>query len=164
MFLTARERILSTLNEVRRISRSLVPGVLNDLGLKEAIFELGAQAQEMTGIHFKFICPGTDINGIDFNVKTSLYRVVQEMTNNTLKYAKAQNITLKIGLSTKGLTMKYKDDGIGFEMEKLKLGVGLKSIQTRIGVLGGVVKIKSGLNQGVEYIIQIPLSKVIRRK
>lgn len=156
-FLSARYKILNILDEVRRISRSLIPPALTDLGLKEALIEMMNQYTAVKYMDFNLNFKVPRMEKMDFNAQTTLYRIVQEMTNNTLKYADATRVD--ISLSCKGLKfiLKYQDNGKGFNMEKIKLGVGLKSITSRVKFYNGEVDLNSSPNNGVQYLIEIPL-------
>lgn len=162
-FVAARYKILNILEEVRRISRSLIPPALTDLGLKEALIEMMNQytAVKYMDFNLNFTVPRPE--RLDFNAQTTLYRIVQEMTNNTLKYADATKVDISVGVMGKKLLLKYKDNGKGFSMENIKLGVGLKSINSRVKFYDGEVELKSSPNNGVNYIIQIPFNNLLKK-
>jgi signal transduction histidine kinase len=90
-----------------------------------------------------------------------LYRIIQEMVNNTLKHAQAKYISLKINRSANDLELIYSDDGIGFDPENIPgtttSSLGLKGIQSRSGFLGGEVKIDSSPGKGVKFTIRVPI-------
>jgi signal transduction histidine kinase len=86
-----------------------------------------------------------------------LFRVIQELSSNTFKYAKAQNANLKIELVKKGISMTYTDDGVGFELKTVKRGIGLKSIRSRVEFYGGDVKIQTEPGKGTKVMINLPL-------
>ena len=85
-----------------------------------------------------------------------LFRVIQELSSNTFKHAKADNVEIKIGHTDTHLEMHYKDDGIGFDANHSKKGVGLKSIFSRLEFYGGKIKINTHLGDGTEVIIKLP--------
>jgi len=86
-----------------------------------------------------------------------LFRVIQELSSNTFKYAKANIVDIKIEIVKKGLSMTYEDDGIGFAMDSVKKGIGLKSILSRVEFYGGSVKIQTQPGKGIKVIINLPL-------
>jgi len=88
-----------------------------------------------------------------------LYRIVQEMVNNTLKHAQAKNIELQIQINPGTLDLKYYDDGKGFDYDQKSTSesIGLQSLQSRVGFLNGKIDIDSKPGQGVKYSLQIPI-------
>jgi two-component system, NarL family, sensor kinase len=87
-----------------------------------------------------------------------LYRIVQEMVNNTLKHAHASNIILSINATDGMIEIVYSDDGMGFDVNKMMEGksLGLKSIRSRVDFLNGKLDIQSGPEQGTKYLIIVP--------
>jgi signal transduction histidine kinase len=88
-----------------------------------------------------------------------LYRIIQEVVNNTLKHAEATNIEFKINKTNGNLEIHYADDGKGFEVEeKLKAKtIGLKSIQSRTNFMNGEMEIRSKPGEGTRYRFSIPI-------
>lgn len=70
-----------------------------------------------------------------------LYRIIQELINNTLKYANAKNIKISFKNEGDQLCMNYSDDGRGFVPSEIKPGSGLKNIQSRCQLLKGSFEI-----------------------
>jgi signal transduction histidine kinase len=138
----------------------MMPGLLTKLGFYEAVGDMFDNIKEMPGIDATCIIEGDQLR-LPENKEIMLYRVVQEMVNNTLKYAGAKNISIKVVKSASLLTILYKDDGVGFDMEKLltspTTSLGLKSIESRIGFLNGEIKLNTSPGHGVRYAISVPL-------
>lgn len=139
--------------ETRKISHQLHSGVLQYFGLKSALTDLretvsGTKDIQMT-VDFEQEIEMPSEKAIN------LYRVCQELVNNSLKHAKASRLSFKVKKSSKGLTIQYKDNGIGFEIEKVKKGLGLQGIQTRIQPYNGNLNINSN-PEGSTFIIRIP--------
>ncbi|MCK7536135.1 MAG: ATP-binding protein [Marinilabiliales bacterium] len=90
------------------------------------------------------------------NKEIMLYRIVQEMVNNTLKHAEAKKIEMTISKSTDRLDINYTDDGMGFELtEKVNSeSLGLQSIRSRVNFLNGKMELITRPGHGVSYIIQ----------
>lgn len=160
-FLKAQAKVKDALNEVRRISRSLAPPALIDLGLREAVVELLNQYTEIRNTVFTLTCTNKDFANIDFNAQRTIYRVVQELVNNAIKYARANFVKLTFSRSKTKLVLKYTDDGIGFNPQKVKKGVGLKSINNRIYFYGGTTNVQSIKNKGTSFTIELPLQNII---
>lgn len=163
LFAKAQSKVAEAMNEVRRISRSLVPPALLDLGLKEAIVELINQYSEFGKIKFSFNAKSDDLLDLDFDVKRNIYRIIQEMLNNSIKHAQASEIKLEIKRSKTKLTIFSKDNGLGFNVEKVKKGVGLKSIMNRAYFYGGAAKIDSALRKGTMFTVELPLMNILMK-
>lgn len=145
--------------EVRSISNDLKPGSLEKLGLLEAIKDLLnryklEQGPEIIFQYFGFNYPGT----IDSNVALNIYRVIQELVNNAIKHAKCKEIFVQISKSINEMTITVEDDGIGFDAETVKKGMGLENIRSRVNYLRGEFNIESSDNQGTLFLVLIPLS------
>lgn len=144
--------------DVRRISHNMMPGLLTKYGFYEACLDLFEQIEDMKGISPKIDITG-DQSRLHENTEIMLYRIVQEMVNNTLKHAQAKHVSLEIQRLPSHLRMLYSDDGQGFELsEKMnQKSMGLNSIQSRVKFLGGKVEIDSSPGQGVRIDIQVPI-------
>lgn len=144
--------------DVRKISHNMMPGLLTRFGLFEAAEGLMEQLDETEGLKATCEISG-DTKRLPENTEIMLYRIIQEMVNNTLKHAKASTILLKIDILPESLKINYTDDGVGFDLEeKLKLkSIGLNSIQSRINFLGGNITMESKPGKGLNYSIHVPI-------
>ncbi len=153
----AQSTIKKTIDEVRRLSRNLAPPAIKDLGFREAAIELVASYSIIPKPSFNLkIYKGKDPAKFLHEHKIMMFRVLQELSSNTFKYAKAEKVDIKIDQNNKGMQMLYKDDGIGFELATVKKGIGLKSILSRVEFYGGNVKIKTKPGEGIEVFINLP--------
>lgn len=102
-----------------------------------------------------------DINWeqIDNIIKVNLYNIIQEIFQNIIKHAKADNVFISFGIKKNSFILYLKDDGVGFtERERYKSkGIGLKNIKSRTNTINGVLKINSKKNEGTSLQITIPL-------
>ena len=98
-----------------------------------------------------------DWDNLEGDIKINTYRIIQECLQNCVKHAKCKNVVVSLVVK-KGLVMlKVLDDGVGFNVNKGKRGIGLKNISSRIKSINGDLKIKSSLGKGTEMIINVPL-------
>ena len=154
----AQSTLLKTIDEVRRLSRNLAPPAIKDLGFREAVIELiNSYSIILKPVFNLKIYKDKDPERLLHEHKIMLFRVIQELSSNTFKYAKAENVDVKIELLKKGLCMTYTDDGIGFELKTVQRGIGLKSILSRVEFYGGDVKIQTEPGKGIKVIINLPL-------
>ena len=93
---------------------------------------------------------------IETNIKMNLYRIFQESLQNIHKYANADLIIVKIIKSETEISISIKDNGIGFDINKTKDGIGLKNMQSRIKSINGTIMIHSKKDIGTNLIMVIP--------
>jgi len=149
-------KLLDTaVEEVRTISRNLQPGSLQDLGLIPAIKDLinRFEGDVYPDIYFQYYeMP----EKIDKMISLSIYRVIQELLNNSLKHANANEILIQINTEDDELVIQYEDDGVGFDQENLvRKGMGLENIKSRINYMHGSISIDSQSGGGISVLIRI---------
>jgi hypothetical protein len=89
-------------------------------------------------------------------VEHQLYRITQELVNNTLKYAKAANVSIDILRRDGNIVLMYEDDGIGYNFDTVVKGYGLNNIQARVQSVSGTVIFDAAPGNGARTIIEIP--------
>jgi PAS domain S-box-containing protein len=154
------DNIEKTVNEVRRLARNLTPPAINDLGFKEAVIELVNSFAILPTPAFTLkIYKGKDPDNMDKNRKLMLYRLIQELSSNTFKYAKASKVLIEISLQIREnkIEMMYNDDGVGFDFKKSIKGVGLRSIQSRVEFYKGKFSYVTSPNNGFTALITMPI-------
>ena len=87
-----------------------------------------------------------------------MYRIIQELCSNTFKYANAKKVSIDLLFDTHGLNLKYHDDGIGFDAKKMKTGIGLKGILSRVEYYGGKFLIDSKPQKGIQVLLNLPFN------
>lgn len=151
------------IQEVRRISRDLRPGVLDDLGLGPAVKSLTQDFSARTGIDAKF----TTVvfrNRLDQESKIALYRIAQEALTNIERHSGATEVSVDLRGHRTGATLRIWDNGRGIPQSKQdesgKGGMGLRNMQERIEQLEGTLTISSGKNGTLIEAI-VPLSHLL---
>jgi PAS domain S-box-containing protein len=137
---------------VKEVSNKLSPHLLTYYGLSSAIKNFVDKLNETSTISINFES-NTD-RRFKMEVEAALYRALIECINNTLKYAKAKNINIKIVDSETQLLVLYSDDGVGFNVEETfsrHKGLGLFNLQNRIQTIEGKLTLSSTKNKGVHY-------------
>ncbi|MDP3313678.1 sensor histidine kinase [Lutibacter sp.] len=106
-----------------------------------------------TKIHFNFNST-VKSNIIFSSIKgINIFRVLQEATNNTIKYANASEISIEISENENELFFIISDNGKGFDINKIELGNGLENMQRRIQEIDGAITINSEINKGTTITI-----------
>lgn len=141
-----------SISEMRRISRNLMPETLKNLGLEIALKEL---CESMTHKQLPIQFEAFDVqNTINFQTQLALYRIAQEAISNVFKYAQAGSIIVQISQNNSVLNLTIEDNGIGFDLEKITPGLGLKNIANRVKWIGGQLEINSAPGEGTTLNIE----------
>jgi len=157
------EAVNDTLNEMakrmRAISFDLMPYALKSKGLHTALNEFVNTINRENNLQIKLWFQN-EIDIADEQKTIHIYRIIKEIIHNTLKHAKATELTTILKTDKNILHIATEDNGIGFNYKQTfaeNHGLGLRSLQNRINILGGQFKIESNKNKGTSFLIQIPL-------
>ena len=142
--------------ETRRISHNLMPGSLEKFGLHEALKDLCSNIEASTSIAVSLETIG-QTEKLSTKIEKNLYRIIQEITNNALKYSKANEMIIQLMAVEKQLHITVEDNGIGFEKDEIVEGIGMRSIRSRVELLKGTFEISSQPNEGSSFRIIIPI-------
>jgi two-component system sensor histidine kinase UhpB len=157
LMIKSHENISSAIEEIRILSKSLVPPSLGDIGLKEAITEMIDNLNISQKINIKLKVNGISKAIIPGNVQLMIFRIVQEQMSNIMKHSKATEAEIKLTASKNELQATITDNGIGFDPKKRMKGIGLMNITSRAEVHNGDVDIFSSPGKGCTIKISIPL-------
>lgn len=155
--------IEEAIRSLREISNNLSPHTLNSFGLARAVGSFINHSLALKPGSFPEIGFATDLKNerFDSNVEVIVYRVICELINNSLKHSGAKKITLELKHGGKLLSIRYADDGKGFNTQgALDTGMGLSNITSRINSLDGEVVIKSSIGNGMSADIRINVVQV----
>lgn len=158
-----KELLDESISQVRRISKELVPSTLEEFGLVSALDEFIQKIHVASGVLFVLNHEGIipPDKRFDKKVELTVYRIAQELVNNALKHAQANEISLILKEQNSTLIFEFNDDGKGFDVEKVrkdvKKGLGLKNIESRLSIVNGTFILKSELGKGTQSYIEIPI-------
>lgn len=144
--------------EVRTLSHSLRPDMLNDLGLTDA---LGAHFEEYTDrcgikVHFE---PMKMTKRLPLEVEITVFRIVQEALVNVARHAKASEVSIQMACQSDRLRVQIWDNGCGFDpAETESLSSGISGMQGRAYLLGGTLTVDSSPRVGTCITCEIPVS------
>jgi PAS domain S-box-containing protein len=145
-----------TIGSVREISNNISPHNLNRYGLVSAIKTFIEKEQKLVEIVFEENLNEYRLPRI---IEIMCYRIIKEMINNTIKYAKASTIWIKLSIKDKILYLSYRDNGIGFDVndaiENQKTGIGLLNILNRLNTLKASYSFKG--KSGEDFIFEMKL-------
>ncbi len=157
LMLKSHQNISSAIEEIRSLSKSLVPPSLGDIGLKEAIVEMVANLNLSQKVNIKLRTTGITKSVIPDKMQLMVFRIVQEQLSNILKHAKATEAEIKLAVAKNELVVSITDNGVGFEPKRRMKGIGLMNITSRAEVHDGRVEISSSPGNGCTLKITIPL-------
>lgn len=149
-----------TVEEVRKIAHNMVSGVLTKFGLVPALEEMQQTILETGQLEVELDTFGLD-NRLENSLEVLVFRIVQEMVTNTIKHARATNITIQLIHRNNLLNIIFEDNGGGFDTSVLKnaSGMGLKNIHAKVENLDGLMEIDSRKGRGTTINIQLPVKK-----
>ncbi len=151
--------VRKTHEECRRISHNLMPVTLYDAGLKAAIEEHIMLLEGSGNIQIDFSCMNLSEDVISSNLKLFVFRVIQELINNSIKHGNASQIFVQISQNHPTLSLTVEDNGNGIDETKSDKGKGLLSLRKNLLDLGGVLDIDSKLKEGTSVYIEINMLK-----
>lgn len=148
-----KEDIRKVIIKNRDISHYLFPVEIENIGILLTLQDLSIKySSEKFKIILNF---DSDIKFKNKQTEIQLYRVIQESLTNTLKYSNSNEFSITLRKFKKQIFVMISDNGIGFELEEIKKGIGLTGIETRLNAIHAAYKIKSKPNKGTQLIIVI---------
>ncbi|CAM1360331.1 ATP-binding protein [Tenacibaculum xiamenense] len=141
--------------EIREVSHQLSSS--NKTDFIELINQLFQEKSSIGNFVHEIDLSDIDWEALEKEYKTNLQRIIQELLQNTLKHAKATKVKLSIKRSKNDVLLKYKDNGIGFDMDSQINGIGLKNIKSKVEKLNGESSIFSKPEKGMQVEIKLPL-------
>lgn len=158
--LLATKRIAEqSLRTVRNMAMVLRPSMLDDLGLSPA---LRWQTKEFTlrsDIPVQLSIAG-DVDSLSDDLRTCVYRIVQEALTNAARHAGAKEIKVTIERKPNDVRAVIEDDGVGFDRSKVRRrGLGLLGMEERVREIGGFLDIKSQPGRGTRIYIRLPITE-----
>lgn len=149
----------AVLEEVRTLSHTVHPRVLDDLGLAAALEWLARHTRESTSLPVSVDAFG-DAAAIPAPVASVLYRVAQEALANAVRHADASAVAIMLQVGERTATLEVNDDGRGFDVEEAEArrpGMGLFSMQERVALVDGQLDVTSAPGEGTRVVASVPL-------
>lgn len=144
----------NAITSTREVANNLMPSVLENFGLIQAIHLFCDDVSEINKIHIQLSNNGFDEN-LPKNKQIVLYRVISELINNTIRHANAQQIRIEFFMEQNISSVRYTDNGKGFDLGQRKIGNGLENIKSRIKSINGSVFFESSPKQGTQVTINV---------
>jgi PAS domain S-box-containing protein len=151
----AQKSVKEVLSQVRNLSTSLHPGMLEDLGLLPTLQWYFNDFGKRTDINVSFTYPET-LGKLPDNFNINIYRIIQEALTNVARYAEVKEAAVTLKSETHTFSLCVEDKGKGFDIESLSHGVGLRGIRERVRSLKGNLNIHSVPGAGTRVEVQFP--------
>lgn len=145
--------------ELRHTAHNLMPDMLLQGGLAEAVFYFCNSLQQNTGLIFS--CQQYDeIARMQPEFELSVYRIIQELLQNVIKHAQATKVMVQLSRPLEEtLAITIEDDGVGFDAKDQHDGMGLKSIRNRVQAMGGIIDLSSDIGNGTMVHLEFDIPK-----
>ena len=152
------QNIDDMMQKMRAISNDLMPVILQRKGLVAAMKDSLLRIGRPNGLEIVFSYE--DIPELPKNISIHLYRILQEVIHNTIKHARAKELKIEMTRKNGKLVVISEDNGTGFDYNNHiteNSGLGLRSLLSRVEIMGGEMFIESKKGKGTQYIFEIPL-------
>ncbi|HEY4064706.1 MAG TPA: ATP-binding protein [Puia sp.] len=142
---------------VRELSHRLTPLVIEKYGLYKAVEDMVGSINLSGKLHVGLVIVGLkDTDRYSEGLLHDLYRMLQELLQNIVRHAHAENAMVQLVEHGDGLSIMVEDDGVGIG-EQAKGGMGLKAIRTKITYLNGKMEIGRKQDRGTLIVIELPI-------
>jgi PAS domain S-box-containing protein len=159
------EALQKTILGVRNMAYDLRPPVLEGLGLVETIYRFCEDFTQMCGVTVDFQSAGLKNLKLDHAMQINLYRMVQEGLTNVRKHAAADRVMLKLVAAFPNILLRIEDNGRGFDVQaraatsSQEKRMGLRSMQERVNLMKGEMKLQSKPGRGTKVTIKLPVEE-----
>jgi PAS domain S-box-containing protein len=151
-----------SITAVRDLSYDLHPPGMDQLGLVRTVNQYCEDFSEKNNVSVDFYTAGMKDLKLDFDTEINLYRLIQEGLNNIKKHAKAGHVVIRLVASSPNIILRIEDNGQGFDVERRLASsfkekrLGLSSMEERVRLLQGTLRIKSRPSKGTSLFIEVP--------
>lgn len=146
-----------TVTEIRFMSYALMPSSIDDFGVGATLTNFVENIKKTLPINIKYEdLTKHEHSKITNNQAINLFRICQELINNSIKHSSAENIRITLSEFDDFISLFYFDDGTGFDLQGVKLGSGIINIKERIKICNGNVVINSKKGN-TSFEIELPI-------
>jgi two-component system sensor histidine kinase UhpB len=152
------ELVSSAINEIRKISKSLITPGLREIGLIESIEVIIADLKVAgDGMVIDLDLQNISEEQIEDRRKLTLFRIIQEQLNNIVKHARATRVLIRLSVEQDHIVLTAADNGVGFDVGLHRKGVGITNIISRAELFNGKVEIHSMPGEGCTLTVSLPI-------
>lgn len=151
----------SSIKEMRRVAHNMMPEVLLKYGLNTALKEFCTEIDRSGAVQVNYQSLGMENTAFDQTLAVTVYRIVQELVNNSIKHAAAKTVLVQVHHSQQEqlMAITVEDDGKGFDTAILQSskGIGWNNIRSRVDFVKGNIDINSDSDTGTSVLVEIKL-------
>lgn len=153
-----RNGLKNIIDKTRQTCSELLPNDLSNNGLAFSLAELLEQFKQKGEFQLIYEVDISDDHFVDYEKPIAIYRVIEELLNNSIKHSDAKRVSVTIWESDQQICIDYLDDGKGFHFEEVsnKDQIGLKGMVERIKSNGGEIEFETQIPENVKIYITIP--------
>jgi signal transduction histidine kinase len=150
----------NSIKEMRRVAQNMMPEALVQFGLDVALKDFASEINRTGMIKTVYESMGMEEIKIKQTMAITIYRIIQELVNNVIKHAVAQQVFIQLLLEENKLIINVDDNGTGFEKASLQSsqGMGWKNILTRVEYLKGKIDVRTAPGKGTAINIELNLA------
>jgi signal transduction histidine kinase len=147
----------NSIREMRRVAHNMMPEALVKFGLDTALKDFCNDINQSGALKIAYQSIGLQDVKVDQLVSITIYRIVQELINNTVKHAAAQNAIVQVSQNNGAISITVEDDGKGFDTSTLQQtkGIGWSNINSRVEFLKGKMDVQSAPGKGTSVHIEM---------
>lgn len=150
-------------NQIRQISRGLMPSEIVERGLFTSLRDLAQITTDSCGVECRAILD-EELSVSDGAVETHLFRIAQEAVNNAVRHANASRIDIIVLEADGALQLEICDDGTWKEADDSVNGLGMKTMQYRSSVIGGRLKVGAAPQGGTNVVCRLEIEELLETK
>lgn len=160
MFERSIDMLDSSIKEMRRVAHNMMPEALVKFGLDTALKDFCEDINQSGALQVSYQSIGMENAVIEHSTAITIYRIVQELINNTLKHASAKTGIVQATKSDGRISITVEDDGKGFDASVIKVakGIGWLNIRNRVEFLKGTLDVQSEKEKGTSVHIEFSVS------
>ncbi|RYY49660.1 MAG: tetratricopeptide repeat protein [Chitinophagaceae bacterium] len=147
----------SSIKEMRRVAHNMMPEALVKFGLDVALKDFCHDINQSGALKVTYQSINMEGAAIHESIAITVYRIVQELLNNSIKHSEATSAVVQISKEGPNLNVTVEDDGKGFNVDILQRaqGIGWSNIQNRVGILKGKIDVQSKAGAGTSVFIEL---------
>jgi len=151
------ELVCKAINEIRKISKSLITPGLREIGLIESVEDvIDDMKLARADLGIELDLQNITEEQIEDKRKLTVFRIVQEQLNNIVKHARATRVLIRLSMEGSDLVVTVADNGVGFDVGRHRKGVGITNIISRAELFSGKVEIQSQPGEGTTLTVSLP--------
>ncbi|MDO5971005.1 histidine kinase [Flavivirga aquimarina] len=151
------DALKNSLSEVRALSKTLNNEVVLNIGFEKSITNELNRLKKMKFASTELKTIGEKVHFTNQKHEIIIFRILQEFMSNSVKYSKAENLTITIEYQIENLKITAIDDGKGFDINEIEKGSGLINMKSRASLINAKLDLSSKPNEGVQLTINYPI-------